>query len=498
VENVVTEDFYHDDPKDENSSHGLRAKFLTSFVVIVASILFFQSTLASNLSLNSGSGLEFGQGVSQTVVCSGNNSLNVIPSAGFVNGTSTGTHYLGSVTVTNIPASCSTFDLFISAYDDSGTSAQPLFSTITSLPVFDNSGTFYSSSAYSSNVSIASSSAACVGVSGTCYGFTVTFKNPSLLATDVSKIVIQSGANIITLDCFQIAKECTWTPATAVGKKNWQSIASSSDGTKLVAVVYGGDVYTSTDSGATWVNRSLGNKNWWAVTSSSDGTKLVGVVNPGQIYTSTNSGVSWTLQSGSVSGAWRTINSNSDGTKLAAAVFSGYIYTSTDSGVTWVEKTNSGARAWTGICVSNDGLKLAATATSGGQIYTSIDSGASWTARESGRQWNALTCSLDGTKLAAAVSNTGIYISNNSGVTWTLGLSASKSWNAIDSSSDGSQLIAGTGGDKVFISSNSGVSWTSQTTLGNLSVDAAAVSGDGNLFVIGDSNNLAGYLYTGK
>jgi hypothetical protein len=100
--------------------------------------------------------------------------------------------------------------------------------------------------------------------------------------------------------------------------------------------------------------------------------------------------------------------------------------------------------------------------------------------------------------LAAAVSNTGIYISNNSGVTWTLGLSASKSWNAIDSSSDGSQLIAGTGGDKVFISSNSGVSWTSQTTLGNLSVDAAAVSGDGNLFVIGDSNNLAGYLYTGK
>ncbi|MCX6444880.1 MAG: hypothetical protein NTY85_05055 [Actinobacteria bacterium] len=494
----MTDDSYHDDPIEEKPKRRLRNRFLTSFVVIVASVFFFQSTLASNISLNSGSGLEFGQGVSQTVACSGNNSLNVIPSAGFVNGTSTGTHYLGSVTVTNIPASCSTFDLFISAYDDSGTSGQPLFSTITSLPVFDNSGTFYTSSGYSSYVSIASSSAACVGVSGTCYGFTVTFKNPSLLATDVSKIVIQSGANIITLNCFQIAKECTWTPATAVGKKNWQSIASSSDGTKLVAVVYGGDVYTSTDSGATWVNRSLGNKNWWAVTSSSDGTKLVGVVNPGQIYTSTNSGVSWTLQSGSVSGAWRTINSNSDGTKLAAAVFSGYIYTSTDSGVTWVEKTNSGARAWTGICVSDDGLKLAATATSGGQIYTSTDSGASWTARESGKQWNALTCSLDGTKLVAAVSSAGIYISNNSGVTWTLGLNATQSWNVIDSSSDGSQLIAGTGGGKVFISSNSGVSWTTQTTLGNLSVDAAAVSGDGNLFVIGDSNSLAGYLYTGK
>lgn len=498
----MSDDFYHDDPIEEKTKRKLRSNLLTPAVFVIGSVLFFQSTLAGNISLSSGTGIEFGQGVSQTVVCSGNNSLNVIPSAGFVNGTSTGTHYLGSVTVTNIPAACSSFDLFISAYDDSGTSAQPLFTTITSLPVFDNSGTFYTSSAYSSYVSIASSSAACVGVSGTCYGFTVTFKNPSLLATGVSKIVIQSGANIISLDCFQIAKECTWTQITAAGARNWQSIGSSSDGKKLVAVVYGGDVYTSTDSGATWVNRTASgtghNLGWWAVASSSDGTKLAAGLYSGQIYTSTNSGVSWTLQTGSISASWRSISSNRDGTKLAAAVFTGYIYTSTDSGVTWVEKTSSGSRAWTGICVSDDGDKIVATASSGGQIYTSTDSGATWTARESGRQWSAITCSDDGTKLAAIVPNDGIYISTNSGVTWTKRLASSQTWNIIDSSSDGSQLIAGTGGGKVFISSNSGVSWTTQTTLGNLSVDAAAVSGDGNLFVIGDSNSLAGYLYTGR
>jgi hypothetical protein len=492
----VSDEFYHDDPIEVVPKKKINPKFVTTAALIFASILFFQGTLAGNISLNSDRGLEFGQGVSQTVVCSGSTALNVIPSAGFVNSTSSGTHYLGSIRVTNIPAACSSSDVFISVYDDAGATAQTLFGSVTPLPIFDNSGTFYASASYSTYLTLTSSSAACVGASGTCYGFTVTFKNPSLLATDVSKIVIQSGANVVTLNCFQIAKECTWTTVTAVGMKNWQSIASSSDGTKLVAVVYGGDVYTSINSGATWVNRSLGNKNWWAVTSSTDGTKLVAVVNPGQIYSSTNSGVSWTLQSGSVSGAWRTISSNSDGTKLAAAVFSGYIYTSTDSGVTWVEKTNSGARAWTGICVSDDGLKLAATATSGGLIYTSVDSGASWTSRESGRQWGGLTCSVDGSKLAAIVPNTGIYLSNNSGVTWSLGLSSSQTWTSIDSSSDGSQLIAGTGGGKVFISSNSGVSWTTQTTLGNLSVDAAAVSGDGNLFVIGDSDSLSGYLYT--
>ena len=35
---------------------------------------------------------------------------------------------------------------------------------------------------------------------------------------------------------------------------------------------------------------------WTSVASSADGTKLVAVENNGQIYTSTNSGASWTLR----------------------------------------------------------------------------------------------------------------------------------------------------------------------------------------------------------
>lgn len=34
--------------------------------------------------------------------------------------------------------------------------------------------------------------------------------------------------------------------------RGWTSITSSSDGTKLAAVEYGGQIYTSTDSGVTW------------------------------------------------------------------------------------------------------------------------------------------------------------------------------------------------------------------------------------------------------
>ena len=64
---------------------------------------------------------------------------------------------------------------------------------------------------------------------------------------------------------------------------------SSSDGTKLAAAEYSGSIYTSTDSGATWTERtSAGSRYWQSITSNSDGTKLAAVAAyNGYIYTST-------------------------------------------------------------------------------------------------------------------------------------------------------------------------------------------------------------------
>jgi hypothetical protein len=62
-------------------------------------------------------------------------------------------------------------------------------------------------------------------------------------------------------------------------------VASSSDGTKLVAAGWGDYIYTSWDSGATWTEKGT-RQDWSSVASSSDGTKLVAVVNGGYIYTS--------------------------------------------------------------------------------------------------------------------------------------------------------------------------------------------------------------------
>ena len=42
-----------------------------------------------------------------------------------------------------------------------------------------------------------------------------------------------------------IAPGATWTARTSAGSRSWYGVASSSDGTKLVAVVDGGYIYTS-------------------------------------------------------------------------------------------------------------------------------------------------------------------------------------------------------------------------------------------------------------
>jgi photosystem II stability/assembly factor-like uncharacterized protein len=267
--------------------------------------------------------------------------------------------------------------------------------------------------------------------------------------------IVQGGSLYTSTD-----SGVTWgTQGNSAGSRYWQSITSSSDGTKLAAANYlNGYLYTSADSGATWTERTgAGQRYWQEITSSSDGTKLAAVAS-GYIYTSTDSGATWSTQSNS-SGSkdWLRINSSADGTKLAAAVSGGYIYTSADSGASWTEQTNSGSRNWYGVTISSDGTKLSAINRSNGYLYTSTDSGATWTERTSAgqRNWTYLTASSDGTKLAAiyqTVSQDGyIYTSTDSGASWTQETSAGpRGWQGLNITPDGANLAASVNGGYIY------------------------------------------------
>jgi hypothetical protein len=159
------------------------------------------------------------------------------------------------------------------------------------------------------------------------------------------------------------------------------AVASSDLGGNALA----GSIFISGDSGANWTQASAPSNGWLSVASSADGTKLVAVnlnyndFAPwgalGSIYISTNSGVTWTPTTAPANG-WSSVTSSTDGTRLTAAGSPEGIYVSTDSGATWMQASAPG-EVWSSVASSADGNKVVAVANSdlnydyyGGPIYT--------------------------------------------------------------------------------------------------------------------------------
>ena len=282
----------------------------------------------------------------------------------------------------------------------------------------------------------------------------------------------------------------TWVQQVT-GYIYWQDIASSSDGTKLAAVVTLGNIWTSDDSGMSWVERSVSaGKLWSGITSSSDGTKLAavaihrvveGTTYQGQIWFSLDSGATWSEGEPHLGGrVWWGIASSSDGTKVVAVEKGGGIWISTSSAISF-NPTSAPSKDWLHVTSSSDGTKLAAVVYEG-NIWTSDDSGTNWVERTVGgsaKKWRSITSSSDGTKLAAAVFEGNIWTSTDSGDTWFERSSGgAKSWSSITSSSDGSRLAAIVYHGYIWTSMDSGVTWV-EDNLGPNMGQRAFCSGDG-------------------
>jgi hypothetical protein len=329
-----------------------------------------------------------------------------------------------------------------------------------------------------------------------------------------------------------LGQDFVWTQ-TSAPNTNWYAVASSSDGTKLVAstaATYAvGGIYTSTNSGTTWTLTSAPAGGWLSVASSSDGTKLVAVsINRetisetlvgGIIITSTNSGTTWTQTSAPTNQNWWSVASSSDGTKLVAGIngtSSSYpqdqgIYISTNSGWTWTQTSASGG-LWISVASSFDGTKLVAVAPGSSignsGIFTSTDSGTTWTQTSTPTEqqnWTSVASSSDGTKLIATASaedynNGGIFTSTNSGATWTLTSAPDISWHSVASSSDGTTFVAVaapiTYNGGIYISTNSGTTWTQTSAPTNQNWWSVASSSDGTKLVA--VVNYGGGIYTGE
>ena len=158
---------------------------LTSSAMLLVAGLFLSNTFAANISLSAGAGVEFGQGVSITTACSGNQALTVTPYSSFVNSSGAGSYYFGSVTVSNIPTSCFNTKLQINAYTSSGTSPLALYNTSTTDVVVGNNAGTFEAMGTTTGLSVVTNSNS---------SFSITFASPVALASNVSRVTIQSAS----------------------------------------------------------------------------------------------------------------------------------------------------------------------------------------------------------------------------------------------------------------------------------------------------------------
>jgi hypothetical protein len=303
-----------------------------------------------------------------------------------------------------------------------------------------------------------------------------------------------------------------WVPGS-VPSLSWKSATSSADGTKLAAVagttdqydtngnfagVSVGAIYTSADAGASWRSNNVPGWNWRSIASSTDGAKLIIAAGlTGSI--STNYIIVCSTNSFSTNGyptnAYATISciTNYSGTNTYITCYTNHIY-----------------------CTSNVAVGYFG-ATGTGKIYTSTNSGASWSSNNvPGLGWSSVASSADGTKLVAAATATyaamndtngnpiitatgGIYTSTNSGASWNSNNVPEGDWRTVAASADGARLFAaGTGGTGFYGSTNSGTTWMSYAQPCFEAITSLALSADGTrllvgtycgLFVSGDSGS---------
>ena len=184
------DEYYSDDPV-EVAAHLPKRKLptiLCSLLLLIGGGFFVQTTLAANISLISGP-IEFGQGITQTVACSGATNLTVTPKSSFTNASGGGAYYFSSVTVSNIPVGCYGKDFIIRAYGSSSSTPLALFNTSSTSAVIYNNGGSFQAGAGSTGATVSSSS----GV------FSITFASPVALASSVSKLTVESGAHTLNV-----------------------------------------------------------------------------------------------------------------------------------------------------------------------------------------------------------------------------------------------------------------------------------------------------------
>jgi hypothetical protein len=306
--------------------------------------------------------------------------------------------------------------------------------------------------------------------------------------------VVQTVGNIWTSSDYGI----TWTERTTGATRDWKNVSISSTGQYQTAVVSLGNIWTSSDYGVTWTSRAT-SLDWRSVSLSSTGQYQISAVwGSSNIHTSSNYGVDWTPRP-ITSGSWSSFSISSSGQYQSAVAYSGDIWISSDFGVSWSLwslRVTGVTRPWNSISISSTGQYQTAVVAYG-NIWISSNYGVNWATHPIVLNWTSVSLSSTGQYQTAVVSSGQIYTSSDYGNSWTP-RDSSRVWISVSISSTGQYQSAVVSSGNIFTSSDFGVTWVQRSTSTRTNAFTrvrSSASGQYQLATSGPVGNTNGQLY---
>jgi hypothetical protein len=183
-------DYYHDDPEfaHEPKNSSRFGKALASLIFLICGGLFIQTTLASNISLNSSNNIEFGQAMSKTLACD-TNGVTISSTSNFVNAQGAGSHALSTIKVSAVDSSssgCQGKYLTIKAYGNTSSTPLEIVSGVTQIVVAVNS----------SNPIFSIEATTGVSISGDSTSFTLQIDSAAtpIASSSIFKFTVESSS----------------------------------------------------------------------------------------------------------------------------------------------------------------------------------------------------------------------------------------------------------------------------------------------------------------
>jgi hypothetical protein len=186
----LSADYYHDDPDftDQPTKSSRFGKLFASLIFLVCGGLFIQTTLASNISLNSSNNIEFGQAMSKTLACD-TNGVTISSTSNFVNAQGAGSHALSTIKVSAVDSSssgCQGKYLTIKAYGNTSSTPLEIVSGVTQIVVAVNS----------SNPIFSIEATTGVSISGDSTSFTLQIDSAAtpIASSSIFKFTVESSS----------------------------------------------------------------------------------------------------------------------------------------------------------------------------------------------------------------------------------------------------------------------------------------------------------------